>query len=115
MSVSFNATGKRVTRFAKPTTTAASTIYTAPAGVVSATLEGVVIASGATGDSATVIINDGSTDWHLLSAEAITANTTETYEFANPVLGPGHAVKVVAGAGNILTFTVTVAEQYPIK
>lgn len=115
MPVAFNTAAKRVTKFSKPANTSAATIYTAPTGIVSATLEAVNICSGGTGAAATVVMNDGSTDYPLLSAKAISANTTETYEFGNPVMLAGYTVKVTDGTGNILTFTATIAEQYPTK
>lgn len=113
MSVSFNATGSRRTLFAAPTDTNAVTVYTMPTGQNgTVTLEKVVICSGATGANATVAIRRASVDYPLVSTTAITANTTEEYDFGNPVLNAGDSIKVTASAGNILTFTVTIAESF---
>lgn len=108
-AVSFNTQGQRSTVFAKPADTNAATVYTAPAGGKGSTLLGIAICAG-TSATATVMINDGTTDWNLLTAKSVSANTTETYEFGNPVLKPGYTLKVQSGTGNTLTYIATLAE-----
>lgn len=108
-AVSFNSQARRETYFSSPTTSTTATIYTAPSNIKAVTLDELNIASGASGASASVWLNDGSTDRPLLLAKAIAANTTETYSFGRPVMRAGNAIKVRDGTGNILHFTLTVA------
>lgn len=109
-AVSFNFIGKRYTKIAKPANTTAVELYVSPSGGKGSTLLGVAISAGGTGAAASVIINDGSTDWYLLNGKAVTANTTEIYDFGTPILDPGYKLKVVDGTGNLLTFTATFGE-----
>jgi hypothetical protein len=109
MSVQFNTTGARATYFSKPADTNAATIYT-NSNVKFATLQAVnIAATGAA--SATVWVNNGSTDYLVLDAKSISANTTETYTFGNPVLQDGWSIKVKTSSANNITFTATVAEE----
>lgn len=110
MAVSFNSAARRITFFSKPSDTSAATIYTAPTYILSTTMEAVNIAATGAAD-ATVWLNDGSTDYLLLDAKSLKANTTEEYDFGNPVLEPGYAIKVKTSSANNLTFTVTIAEE----
>jgi hypothetical protein len=108
MSVSFNATARRRTAFKAPANTTAVS-FDAVDEIT--TLESLVICATTSGAAASVWINDGTTDWPLLDAKAIAANTTETYDFGNPVLEKTWALKVKDGTGAKLTFTATFATQ----
>jgi hypothetical protein len=110
MSIQISQTGTRQTFFSKPSDTNAATVYTASSGVVRAVLESVNIA--ATGAAnATVWLNDGSTDWLLLDAKTLSANTNNVEIFGEPVLRSGHSIKVKTSSANNLTFTVTLIEE----
>ena len=110
MAVQFNAAARRITYYSKPSDTNAATVYTAPENILAVTLEAVNIAATGAAD-ATVWLNDGSTDYLSLDAKSVSANTTEKYDFGNPVLESGHAIKVKTSSANNLTFTVTIAEE----
>lgn len=103
--------GQAVTKFAKPADTNAATIYTVPGAPARARLVGLNISGDVTSGAATVWINDGSTDWLVLDAKAISANTTEVYDFGHPILSAGHSVKVKTSAASKITFALTVSEM----
>lgn len=111
MSVNFNIQANRQTFFSAPANTSAATIYTRPTGADTVTLLDMnIAASGAA--SATVWLNDGTTDRLLLDTKAVSANTTELYNFGRPIVPTGGSIKVRTSSANNLTFTVTVAEEY---
>jgi flagellar basal body rod protein FlgG len=111
MSVSFEATGSRQTFFSKPANTTANTVYTCALGTGdTATLEAVNIAvTGAS--NVTVWVNNGTTDYLLLDAFVMAANTQLLHSFGNPVLRDGWSIKVMTSNADDATFTVVVAEQ----
>jgi hypothetical protein len=111
MPVSFESVGSRQTFFSKPANTTANTVYTCALGVGdTATLEAINIAcTGAC--NITIWLNNGSTDYLLLDAFAVSANTSELGDFGNPVLRDGWSVKVMTSNADDATFTVVVAEQ----
>lgn len=108
MSVRFNATGRRRTSFKAPADTTAVS-FTAVTEVT--VLEALTISATTGGAAASVWINDGADDWPLMDAVALSANTTQTYDFGNPVLQSGWSLKVKDGTGAKLTFTATFATQ----
>jgi hypothetical protein len=109
MSASFTATASRQTFFSKPADTNAATVYSC-AIPGSATLESVNIAvTGAS--NVTVWINNGSTDYLLLDAFVMAANTQVLHSFGNPVMRDGWAIKVKTSNADDATFVVTVAEE----
>lgn len=112
MSVNADFPGNWQVLFSAPTTTTAATIYSVPTGVKSARIVGLNISATTGGAAATVWLNNGTTDYPLLDAKAITANTAEKYDFGYPALKTGWSVKVKDGTGSKLTFTLTVAEEY---
>lgn len=111
MSVTFQSNGNIQTIFSAPSGTSAVTPYTRPSGVDRVTLLAVNIACSSAA-SATVWINDGSTDRLLLDTKVMSANTSELYEFGNPVVPPSGSIKVRTSSANNLTFTITIAEEY---
>ena len=111
MSVTFLNNGNIQTVWSAPSGTSAVTAYTRPAGVDRVTVLGVNIAASSAA-SATVWINDGTTDRLLLDTKAVSANTSELYEFGNPIVPPGGSIKVRTSSANNLTFTITLAEEY---
>lgn len=104
---------KTVTKFLVPADTNAAVIYTPPSDRITARLVGINIAGNATSGSASVWLREGSTDYPLLDAKAISTNTSELYEFGNPVIPYGNSIKVKTSAANNLAFTVTIAEMLP--
>jgi hypothetical protein len=111
MSVTINVPGNRQTIWSAPSGTSAVTAYTRPAGADNVTLLGINIAASSAA-SATVWINDGSTDRLALDTKSISANTAELYEFGNPIVPVGGSIKVRTSSANNLTFTITIAEEY---
>lgn len=111
MSVQFVKQGSRLTKAAAPADTNAATLYTVGADMLGAVLSGMNISGTSTSGSATVWWNDGSTDYLLLDAKAISANTTELYTFGNPFIKPGGSIKVKTSNANHLTFVLTVEQM----
>lgn len=111
MTVETNFPGSWQTFFQAPTTTAAAAVYSVPTGVKSAVLIGLNISATTGGAAATVWISNGVTDYPVLDAKSITANTAELYTFGNPVLKTGWSVKIKDGTGSKLTFAATIAEE----
>lgn len=110
MSAIFTGSAPRQTFFAKPADLNAATIYTAT-GVQKATLEGMNIAvTGAS--NVTVWLNNGTTDYLLLDAFVMAANTQVLHSFGSPTLRNGWAVKVKTSNADDATFTLTVAEEF---
>ena len=111
MAVSFEANGSRQTFFSKPSNTTANTVYTcALSDGSTATLEAINIAcTGAC--NITIWLNNGTTDYLLLDAFVMAANTQVLHDFGNPVLRDGWAIKVMTSNADDATFTVVVAEQ----
>lgn len=109
MSAIFTGNASRQTFFSKPANLTANTAYTCN-NVRTATLEAVNIAT--TGASnVTVWINNGTTDYLLLDAFVMAANTQVLHTFGNPVLRDGWTIKVMTSNADDATFTVTVAEE----
>lgn len=111
MSVDQDLQGSRQTFFSAPTTTSAATIYSVPTGVKSAVVVGLNIAATSGGAAATAWINNGTTDFPVLDAKSVSANTSELYTFGNPALKTGWSFKVKDGTGSKLTFTLTIVEE----
>lgn len=109
MSAIFTASASRQTFFSKPADTNAATIYTA-SEVRSATLEAMNIATTGASD-VTVWLNNGTTDYLLLDAFVMAANTQLLHTFGNPVMRDGWSVKVKTSNADDATFTLTVAEE----
>lgn len=107
MSVTFPAPSLLGSSKAKPADTLAATLYTAPAAQAVVVVAMNIAATAAA--SATVWLGDG-TDWLLLDAKAIAANTTETYTFGNPVLLSAHTIKIKSSSASNLTFVLTTAQ-----
>lgn len=96
--------------FTKPANTTSNTIYTVQASVKSSRIVGMNIAT--TGASnVTVWLNNGSTDYLLLDAYVMAANTKITENFGHPALKAGWAVKVMTNNADDTTFMLTVAEE----
>jgi hypothetical protein len=109
MSASFQASASRQTFFSKPANTTANTAYTC-AIPGTATLESVNIAvTGAS--NVTVWLHNGTTDYLLLDAFVMAANTQLLHSFGNPVMRDGWAIKVMTSNADDATFCVTVAEE----
>ena len=108
MSVVFNSTASRQTFFSKPATTNATTIYTAT-NVKTATLEAINIATTGASD-VTVWIGNG-TDYLLLDAYPMPANSQVLHSFGDPVLLDTWTVKVKTSNADDATFTLTMAEE----
>jgi hypothetical protein len=109
MAVSFQSSGSRQTFFSKPANTTSNTIYSAT-NVRTSTIEGMNIATtGAC--NVTVWLYNGTTDYLLLDAYVMAANTQLLHTFGNPVMRSGWAVKVMTSNADDATFTLTVAEE----
>ena len=108
MSVQFQKVGNRQTFHSKPSDGSATTVYTA--SNVRATLSSVNISCHTAGN-ATVIINDGSTDFTVLDGYVMSVNTSELFTFGSLVLEDGHSVKVQSNTGDYFTYTVTIEEE----
>lgn len=104
----YNERGNRQTEHSKPSDTSATTVYTATN--VTATIESVSISCHNAG-TATIIINDGSTDWTVLDQYAMSANTSEFFTFGKPELLDGHSIKVQSSTANYFTYSVTYIEE----
>ena len=111
MPVQFNSPGARQTFFSKPANTTANTIYTCAVGAGgSATLDSINIAcTGAC--NITIWLNNGTTDYPLLDAFAVSANTSEQGDFGQPTLRDGWSIKVMTSNADDATFTAVVAEE----
>jgi len=109
MPASFEAQARRSTYFKKPGDTNANTIYTCGSNTV-ATIEALSQTSEGAA-SATVWINDGTTDWVVQWAESLVTDSHHTETFGNPVLKPGWSVKVKSSVADKITFMLTVAEE----
>lgn len=109
MPAQFNASASRQTFFSAPANTNAATIYSA-SQVRAATLEAISIATTGAAN-VTVWLNNGTTDYLLLDAYVMAANTQVLHTFGNPVLRSGWAVKVKTSSANNATFVATVAEE----
>lgn len=94
----------------KPSDTNAATIY-APGTGATGVLKYMNIAATSAA-SATVWWNDGSTDYLLLDAYSLPANTSVAFVFGEPVIrGDDSAVlKVKTSSANNITFTARIDE-----
>jgi hypothetical protein len=110
MSAEIQSNATRTTRFLKPASTGAETIYTV-ASMPRAHIDGLNIASTGAA-SYTVWINDGTTDYLLADAISLGANARVDLSFGQPVLLEGWSVKVKTSSANNLTFALTMAEHY---
>lgn len=114
MSIQFQANASRQTFFSKPANTNATTIYSCvlSGGTSSgtATFEAINIACTGASD-VTVWLNNGTTDYLLLDAFVMNANTQLLHTFGNPVMRDGWSVKVKTSNADDTTFTLTVAEE----
>lgn len=95
--------------FSKPSDTSLTTAYTqAIPGIAYLSWVNIAAVGGA---DATVIVNDGSTDYEILSAKTLTADDREFIEFRDPLpLLNGYTVKVKTTTGNNLVFTLLVSD-----
>ena len=109
MSVAFDKIARHQTVYTKPANTSATTVYTA--SNMTATFEAISISCHTAG-SASVTINDGSTDFVVLDTYAMDANTSELFTFGNPILLDGYTIKVTSSTANYFTFATTIAEQF---
>lgn len=97
-----------VSTFTAPATTSLTTAWTQ--GQAKALLYSVNIAAVA-GADATVILNDGTTDYELLSAKTLAADARELLEWDKGIfLYSGFTLKVKSTVNNALVFVVTIEE-----
>jgi len=99
--------------FSAPADTNLTTVYTQSLGQEGslALLQSINIAAIA-GADATVIINDGSTDYTILSAKTLAADAREYIEWQDGFpLKVGHSIKVKTSVNDALVFSIVVSEM----
>lgn len=103
-----NVSGSRRLVGLAPANTSEATMLTA--GDENPNIVGLIIAN-TTGSAAvaTVKWGDGSTDYPILSAYSIAANTSYFQDLLLP-LRSGYTIKVTSGTSNALTFTLVVVD-----
>ena len=101
--------GQPITVFSSPTDTTLTTVYTQPS-YSSGKLYSINIAAVLGGD-ATVIINDGSTDYKILSARTMTIDDRYFMEWRHGfTLHAGNIIKVQGTVNDSLTFAMEIVD-----
>ena len=99
----------RVVNFKKPAVTTYETIYSA-SNTTRAVFDHIAISCHING-SYSVAINDGTTDWVIADAVALTANSEpKALDFGQPVLLREWSIKVKSSVANAFTFMLTMQE-----
>jgi len=108
-AAAFGVVGVPKTYVAKPADTNEATIFTA--GQKGALLVGIVLCNNdGSARTATVQWHDGTTDWEIVTALSVAANTTTILEPFISIPAAG-LVKITQGTNSGITFHVTVVEN----
>ncbi len=102
--------GQPNTIFSAPSDTSLTTVYTQLLPDGYAFLQSVNIAAVA-GADATLIVNDGTTDYEILSAKTLSADDREFLEWQDGLpLREDYIIKVKSSVGDALVFTLVINE-----
>lgn len=112
MTLFIPASGQRVLKPKKLTTTNATTIAT-PSEKKILTIESITISTAGTGGSISLYVNDGTTDYYIMNALPLGARALYTVTDAHIPLRSGWTLKALASAANQFDILAVLIQSNP--